>query len=54
MINDEIVKAAKALALEEEKEAEKLFEELDTLPNPVYSEEFKFNMEKIIRGDNCY
>lgn len=39
---------AKLLALEEEEEAEKLFEEFDAMPDPEYSEEFKLRMDEII------
>ncbi|MBR6736133.1 MAG: DUF4367 domain-containing protein [Oscillospiraceae bacterium] len=49
---DMITHAAKLLELEEQAEAERLFDEFEAMPDPKYSDEFKLNMDKLLHGDN--
>jgi len=47
-----ITHAAKLLALEQEEEAERLFEEYSALPTPEYSEEFKLNIKELLKNSD--
>ncbi len=46
-----ITHAAKLLALEQEEEAERLFDEYSALPDPEYSEEFKLNIKELLKDN---
>lgn len=43
-----VTDAAKVLALKEQTEAKKQFNEFNAMPNPEYTDEFKLNMEMLI------
>jgi len=53
-----ITHAAKLLALEQEEEAERLFDEYSAFPDPDYSEEFKLNIKELLKdsekADNAH
>lgn len=49
---DMITHAAKLLELEEQAEAERLFDEFEAMPDPEYSDEFKLKMRKLLDVDS--